>query len=129
MLDNYIYLSTYLFIAMGIALIIIFAPLLVILHFSYKKHLDPNYFNEKHFSFYELGIFQSFPLVYLKILTYIRAIVLPGTMRRRFSENILSIKDQPALYMLSLIAMIILGYCALVLINMVALAVVYYTYY
>ncbi len=129
MLDSYIIISTYLFIGMGIGIFGVFLPLLFILHFSFKNHLDAVYFNENHFSLYELSIFKSFPLTYIKIITYIRAIVLPNTMRKRFKENILIYREHPVIYILSFISIIILSYSALVLINTVVLAIVYYSIY
>lgn len=127
MLESYILISTVLFIGMGIALFAALSPLLLILHFIYKKNLDPLYFNEAHFSTYELSIFNSFPLLLIKAITYIRAITLPGTMRKRFKHNILQPKENPVIYALSLISVLIIAYCALVLINTVIMGIFFYS--
>jgi len=127
MFESYILISTVLFIGMGIALFAALFPLLLILHFIYKKKLDPLYFNEAHFSTYELSIFNSFPLLLIKVITYIRAIVLPGTMQNRFKNNILKPKENPVIYALSLISFLIIAYCGLVLINTVIMGIFFYT--
>jgi len=127
MLDNYIFISTILFIGMGVALFAVLFPLLLILHFIYKNKLDPLYFNEEHFSTYELSIYNSFPLLLIKVIAYIRAITLPGTMRKRFEQNILQPKENPATYVLSLISIFIIAYCALVLINTVIMGIFFYS--
>lgn len=127
MLETYILISTVLFIGMGIALFAVLFPLLLILHFIYKKQLDPLYFNEAHFSSYELTIFSSFPLLLIRVLTYIRAIVLPSTMRKRFKVNILKPKEHPATYVLSFIGILIIAYCALALVNTGVMAVFFYS--
>ena len=129
MLDSYINFSTYLFISMGIGIFCILIPLLFVLYFNFKKHLDPIYFNENHFSMYELLIYKSFPLSYIKVLTYIRAIVLPKTMRKRFKDNIFARKDHPVAYTLSFISIIILAYSTIVLVNTFVFSVMYYLYY
>jgi len=129
MLDSYINFSTYLFIGMGIGIFCILIPLLFVLHFAFKKHLDSAYFNENHFSLYELSIYKSFPLVYIKVLAYIRAIVLPETMRKRFKDNILVKKDHPMIYSLSFISILILAYSTIVLVNTFIFSVIYYIYY
>jgi len=126
MLESYILISTVLFIGMGIALFAALFPLLLILHFIYKKNLDPLYFNDTHFSAYELAIFKTFPLLLIKALTYVRAIVLPGTMQKRFKHNILQPKESPVTYALSLISILIIAYCALVLINTVIMGIFFY---
>lgn len=114
---------------MGIGIFCILIPLLFVLHFPFKKYLDPIYFNENHFSLYELLTYKSFPLVYIKVLTYIRAIVLPITMRKRFNDNILARKDHPVVYALSLISIITLAYSTLVLANTLFFSVIYYIFY
>jgi len=129
MLDSYINFSTYLFIGMGIGIFCILIPLLFVLHFSFKKLLDSIYFNENHFSLYELSIYKSFPLVYIKVLAYTRAIVLPGTMRKRFKNNILIRKDHPVIYTLSFISIIILAYSTIALVNTFIFSIIYYIYY
>ncbi len=124
--ETYISLSTLLFIGMGIAIFAILFPLIVLLHFVFKRHLDPEFFNDNHFSLYELSIFKTFPLLYIKTITYIRAIILPTTMRGRFSKNIINPNKHPLIYSLSLLAIIIIAYCGLVLVNTVIMAVFFY---
>lgn len=92
-------------------------PLLLIQHFIHKKILDPIYFNNKYYSPYELNIFTTFPLLLVKTLGYIKAIVFPNTMRRKFKKNILTPKKHPITYLLAWITMIILICGALIIIN------------
>lgn len=127
MLETYILISTILFIGMAVAVFAVQFLLLLILHLIYKKNLDPLYFNEKHFNTYELSIFNSFPLMFMKTIAYIRAIVLPNTMRKRFKHNILKPKDNPVTYALSLVSMLIIAYCVMVLINTGIMAIFYYS--
>ena len=94
-----------------------FLPLLFIQHLIYKKIFDPIYFNHKHYTAYELSIFNSFPLYLIKTIGYIKAIVFPGTMRCKFKNNILTPKDMPVIYSLAWITILILIFAATVLIN------------
>ena len=61
--------------------------ILFVQYFTLTKKLDRKYFNEKYYSVYELNTLNSFPLCVLKILVYQRAIVLPGTMKKRFKNS------------------------------------------
>jgi hypothetical protein len=92
-------------------------PLLLVQHFIHKKLLDPIYFNKEHYSDYELEIFTSFPLLLIKTLGYIKAIVFPKTMRRKFESNILTAKENPITYLLAWLTIIILICGALIIIN------------
>lgn len=117
MLDTYYQISFILIMTMSIVGIIVFIPLLFIQHFIYKKLFDPIYFNDKYYSNYELSIFNSFPLFLIKTIGYIKAIVFPDNMRRKFSQNILKPKEKPAIYLLAWITVLILVFGGLVLIN------------
>ena len=128
MLESYITISTILFIAMGASLAILI-PLLFIQHFIYKKIFDPTFFNNKHYSAYELQIFTSFPLLLIKTLGYIKAIVFPDTMRRKFEKNIIKPKERPVIYLLAWLTMLIIIYYGLVLINTLIMAIFYYSNY
>lgn len=97
--------------------IVVFIPLLLIQHFIHKKIFDPTYFNSKHYSAYELQIFTSFPLLLIKTIGYIKAIVFPNTIRRKFKNNILNSKDRPIVYFLALLTMLILIFGSMVIIN------------
>ena len=96
---------------------VVFIPLLFIQHFIYKKIFDPIYFNSKHYTDYELSIFDSFPLFLIKTIGYIKAIVFPGTMRRKFEHNILNPAERPVIYFLAWASIIMIAFAAIVLIN------------
>lgn len=104
-------------------------PLLLIQHFLHKAKLDPIYFNSKHYSNYELEIFTSFPLLLVKTIGYIKAVVFPNTMRRKFNENIIKPRDEPLIFLLAWTTMIILILCGIILINTAISAFIHYTYY
>ena len=126
MLDLYYKLSFILIMSMSVAIIVAFIPLLFIQHFIHKKIFDPIYFNSNHYSAYELGIFISFPLFLVKTLSYIKAIVFPNTMRRKFKDNILIPKERPVVYSLALFSILILVFSALVLVNTGVVGVLIY---
>ena len=125
MVEQYINISVALFVATWIIVpTIIF--LLGLQTFIYKKILDPFYFNDAHFNYYELSIFNSFPLFFMKTLAYIRAIVLPKTMLKRFNNPIL-IKDKiPVVYYLALLTMILIIITGVIFINSVLTGIVFY---
>ncbi len=128
MLDTYLRISFILSMAMAINGIVGLIPLLLLQHFIFKKTLDPTYFNNKYYSNYEISIFDSFPLFLIKTIGYIKAIVFPGTMRRKFKENILNPKERPVIYLLALLTIIILFISGLIIINIgVMSAVLYFT--
>lgn len=102
-------------------------PLLIIQTQIFKKTLDPIYFNSNYFNEYELNIFDSFPLIFMKTLAYVRAIIFPQTMRKRFTLNILNRKDYPFLYLLALLTIIILIICTVILINTAISAAIFYS--
>ena len=92
--------------------------LLLIQYYIHKKILDPTYYNTNHFTAGELVIFSSGFFFYLyKTLAYVRAIVLPKTMRKRFEEDILTFKDHPVIYLLACFTMLLIAYGGLVIIN------------
>jgi len=117
MIDTYIKISFILLMVISVIGIVGLIPLLLIQHFIHKKILDPIYFNNKHYSPYELNIFTTFPLLLVKTLGYIKAIVFPNTMRRKFKKNILTPKTNPITYLLAWLTMIILICGALIIIN------------
>ena len=117
MLESYYQISFILIMAMSAIGIAGFLPLLFIQHLIYKKIFDPIYFNQNYYTAYELSIFNSFPLYLIKTIGYIKAIVFPGTMRRKFKNNILTPKDMPVIYALAWITILILIFAATVLIN------------
>ena len=92
-------------------------PLLFIQSFIYKKLFDPIYFNNNHYSDYELSIFNSFPLFLIKTLGYIKAITFPNNMRMKFEKNILNNKEKPFIYFLAWMTMLIIIYGGVVIIN------------
>jgi len=112
---------------MSVIGIVGFIPLLLIQHFIHKKIFDPIYFNSNHYSDYELGIFNSFPLLLIKTIGYIKAIIFPSTMRRKFKENILKPRENPVVYLLALITILILIFSAIVIMNTgIAGALIYF---
>ena len=117
MIETYIRLSFILFAIMSASVIVGLIPLLFIQTFIYKRIFDSTYFNNNHFSLSELAMFNSFPLHFIKTLAYVRAIVFPKTMRKRFEAKILEPKDKPVTYFLALITMFIIGYGGVVIIN------------
>ncbi|MCK4865617.1 MAG: hypothetical protein KAT06_09310 [Gammaproteobacteria bacterium] len=127
MIEEYIKLSFLFFMGMSIVAIIGFIPLLLIQHFIHKKILDPIYFNSKYYSDYELNIFNSFPLLLVKTIGYIKAIVSPNTMQRKFEKNILTPKENPITYILAWLTMIIIICGGLMLINTAIMAYFHYT--
>lgn len=112
--------------AMSIIAIVGFIPLLLIQHFIHKKILDPIFFNSKHYSSYELEIFTSFPLLLVKTIGYIKAIVFPSTMRRKFESNILIPKNHPTTFVLAWVTMIFLILGGLIIINTAFMAYFHY---
>ena len=126
MLDTYHRMSFILIMAMSVVGIIGFIPLLFIQHIIYKRIFDPIYFNTKHYSAYELEIFKTFPLFFVKTIGYIKAIVFPNTMRRKFKESILKPGDNPIVYTLALITIIILIISAIIILNTVVAGVLLY---
>lgn len=126
MIDSYIRISFILLMAMSILAIVGFIPLLLIQHFIHKKILDPIFFNSKYYSSYELEIFTSFPLLLVKTIGYIKAIVFPSTMRRKFESNILVPKNHPATFILAWITMIFLILGGLIIINTFFMAYFHY---
>ena len=117
MLELYMRISFYLFAILTAAMIFGLIPLLFIQTFIYKKIFDPVYFNNNHFSLNELAMFSSFPLHFIKTLAYVRAIVLPKTMEKRFNTKILNNKKRPIIYLLALVTMLIIIYGGLAIIN------------
>ncbi len=129
MLDSYIKLSFILIMTISIIGIFGLIPLLLIQHFLHKTKLDPTYFNSKYYSNYELQIFTSFPLHLIKTIGYIKAIIFPNTMRRKFKDNIIISRDEPLIFFLAWLTMIILIICGVVLINTAISAFFHYSYY
>ena len=117
MIDTYYKLSFILLMGMSAAVIVGLIPLLLIQSFIYKKVFDPTYLNTNHFSLYEVSIFDSLPLSLIKTLAYIRAIIFPKTMLKRFKTRILNPKDKPIVYFLALLTILLIVFCSLVLIN------------
>ncbi len=117
MIDAYFNISFILIMLMVGAIFVIFIPLLFVQHFLHKKLLDPVYFNSHYYSQYELEIFNTFPLMFIKTLGYIKAIALPSKMRRKFVEDILNRRDHPAIYSLAILTLLILLLCTLIIIN------------
>ncbi len=126
MFETYMKLSFILIVIMAVMVIVGLIPLMIIQTYLFKKKFDPLYFNEKYFSTYELSIFNSFPLYFLKTLAYIRAIVFPKTMLKRFSNKILTPKNKPFIYLLALSTIIVLIYGTIVLINFFILGILMY---
>lgn len=118
MLELYMRISFSLFAILSAAIIFGLIPLLFIQTFIYKKIFDPAYFNNNHYSDYELSIFNSFPLFLIKTLGYIKAITFPKTMRMKFKTNILNAQEKPVIYFLAWITMFIIIYSGVVLINL-----------
>lgn len=112
---------------MSVVAIIGFIPLLLIQHFIHKKTLDPIYFNKEHYSDYELEIFTSFPLLLVKTLGYVKAIVFPKTMRRKFDNNILVPKKNPITYLLAWVTMMFLIAAGVIIINTGFMAYFHYS--
>ena len=102
---------------MVIAVFFLLVPLLFIQHMLHKKIFDPVYFNSNFYSSYELSIFSIFPLIFIKTLGYIKAIVFPNKMRRKFQADILRASERPVIYTLALTTIMILFISALVILN------------
>jgi len=117
MLETYYQFSFILIMAMVAIGLAGFIPLLFIQHFIFKKVFDPIYFNSKHYTSYELSIFNSFPLFLIKTIGYIKAIVFPAAMRKKFEHNILNPKEQPIIYILACTTITMLAFSAIVLVN------------
>jgi hypothetical protein len=62
----------------------------------------------------------------MKTLAYVRAIVFPKTMLERFEKQILIPKENPLIYFIALITMLIIIYSTFVLINTAVMAVFFY---
>lgn len=102
---------------MAIAVFFLLIPLLFIQHKLHKKIFDPVYFNSNYYSSYELSIFSTFPLMFIKTLGYIKAIVFPNKMRLKFETDILQASEHPVIYTLALTTILILFISALVILN------------
>ena len=126
MLDTYLRISFILSMGMAVTAIVGLIPLLFMQHFIFKKVLDPTYFNSKHYSAYELSIFDSFPLFLIKTIGYIKAIIFPSTMRRKFEKNILIPKEHPMIYLLAWLTILILFISSLIIINIGIMAIIIY---
>lgn len=127
MLDIYFQITFILIMSMAAITIVALVPLLFFQTLIYKKILDPIYFNSNHFNEYELNIFDSFPLCFMKTLAYVRAIVFPKTMRKRFNNTILTARDNPFLYLLALLTMLVIIICGVILINTAISAILFYS--
>jgi len=64
----------------------IFAVVALIVHFRFPATIEQDFFNERHFTRYELETFSSFPMSVLKTLAFIRGTVVPSTIRKRFGN-------------------------------------------
>ena len=117
MLETYMRLSFILMAIMSVSVIVGLIPLLIIQTFIYKKIFDSTYFNGNHFSINELAMFNSFPLYFIKTLAYVRAIVLPKTMSKRFKSKILKPKEKPLIYFLAWVTIFILIFGSVAIIN------------
>ncbi len=117
MIDTYFSISFILIMAMAIAVFCLLIPLLFIQHKLHKKIFDPIYFNNNYYSSYELSIFSTFPLMFIKTLGYIKAIVFPNKMRRKFQADILQAGERPVIYTLALTTILILFISALIILN------------
>ncbi len=127
MLDTYILISSILFLS-TIVFLIVLLLLLLVQHYIYKNIFDPIYFNRNHYSEYELSIFDSFPLLLIKTLGYIKAIVFPSTMRRKFKNNILNQKEHRVIYFLAWTSMLIIIYFGFIIINTFIMGLLFYYY-
>lgn len=79
--------NAFLFLITGGPIIIISIIILIIIQsLRLNKKLDPYLFNSKNFNELELTIYNQFPLVTWKVLAYVRAIVFPKTMIKRFGS-------------------------------------------
>lgn len=90
MFQLYLDVSTILAIIMCAIAILILPLITFIQYYIHKKLLDPKYFNINYFSEEELAIFATISVFSIsKPLVYVRAIILPSTMRKRFYNPIL----------------------------------------
>lgn len=126
MLETYMRLSFILLAIMSVSVIVGLIPLLFIQTYIYKKIFDSTYFNNNHFSLNELAMFNSFPLYFIKTLAYVRAIVLPKTMIKRFENRIVNPKEKPFVYSFALLTIIIIIYGSLAIINIGVVGVFMY---
>jgi len=60
--------------------------LIAIQSYRFKRKLDHLLFNSNHFNDRELATYNEFPSVIWKVLAYVRAIVFPKTMIKRFGD-------------------------------------------
>jgi len=118
MLEAYMRLSFILIAIMSASVIVGLIPLLFIQTFIYKKMFDSTYFNKNYFSLNELAMFNSFPLHFIKTLAYVRAIVFPKTMRKRFESKRLEPKEKPFIYFLAWMTIAILIFGSVAVVNL-----------
>jgi len=76
----------YLLITGGPLILLGLIALIIIQSSRLKKRLDHLLFNSNHFNELELVAYNQFPLVMWKVLAYVRAIVFPKSMRKRFGD-------------------------------------------
>ena len=83
--------DAFLFLITGGPIIIIsLITLIIIQNIRLSKKLDSHLFNAKNFNELELAAYNQFPLVTWKVLAYVRAIVFPKTMIKRFGNFIVA---------------------------------------
>jgi len=76
----------YFLITCGPLLLLGLIVLIVVQSPRLRKKLDHLLFNSSNFNELELAAYNQFPLVMWKVLAYVRAIVFPKSMRRRFGD-------------------------------------------
>jgi hypothetical protein len=87
----------FIFLFLSFSLSLVLALLVVVpLHISLCKNLDPLLFKEPYFKKQELGIFNTWPLSIVKSTSYMLLIVKPRLVHKRFST--LTLKINPACF-------------------------------
>ncbi len=119
MFETYINVTAVISIIMAGIGILIVPSLLLIQYYIHRKILDPTYYNTNHFSEGELAFYAAGWIFHLsKSILYVRAIVLPKTMRIRFKEDILTFKEHPFVYSLAFFTILLIAYDIIALINL-----------
>ncbi len=80
-------------IAFSSVILVIVLAFILIIYISiisplFTKHLDPIIFNERWFTVFELGFYNTWPFSLIKILYYVYFITFPKFTRRKRFKNI-----------------------------------------
>jgi len=119
--------DAFLFLITGGPLILLGLILLIIVQSTrLNKKLDHLLFNPNHFNELELATYNQFPLIIWKVLAYVRAIVFPKTMSKRFGDIIVPNHVSTLDKLLAYLTIIIIALFIVTLLNAVTSVILLY---